>query len=78
MRLDERVVVKFFLGEGTERPEDNGAADVVQLPVQDNYANLTLKTLEGLSWATGHYQFRYFFKVDDDSFVWFASTLQQG
>lgn len=70
--------MKFFLGEGSERPQDYGAADVVQLPVQDNYGNLTLKTLEGLSWAAGHCEFRYFFKVDDDSFVWFAVIITLG
>ena len=52
------------------------APDVLELPVEDGYRELTHKVLGALRWAVQHTRFRYLLKTDDDSFVCVARLLE--
>ncbi|XP_044751522.1 beta-1,3-galactosyltransferase 6 [Coccinella septempunctata] len=47
--------------------------DILFIPIQDSYANLTLKVLKSFEWLNEQYDyglgFKYVLKCDDDSFV---------
>lgn len=61
------VTVRFFVAEGEARDDET---DVVSLPLQDTYRELTRKTVEMLSWALAQSPTTQFIlKADDDTFV---------
>lgn len=76
-----QVEVKFFVGT----PEPGKAAaldqeisehgDIVVLPVEDNYDNLTGKTLELLRWAVFYKRSKFVMKLDDDTYPNFHNLL---
>lgn len=63
----------FFIGHSPyakvrKRVEEEARVfeDVVLLPYQEGYYNLTLKTLAMFQWASQHVKASFVFKADDD------------
>ena len=52
------------------------APDVLELPVEDGYRELTHKVLGALRWSLTQLPFKYLLKTDDDSFVCVARLLE--
>ena len=64
-RLPREMMAVFLMGAGSARRE----ADVVRLPVQDEYSTLPQKVQAFCRHALEHYEFEYLFKCDDDTYV---------
>ncbi|GJD06840.1 Lactosylceramide 1,3-N-acetyl-beta-D-glucosaminyltransferase [Galdieria sulphuraria] len=66
----------FFIGRSSspkvqERVEEEAKVfgDVILLPYQEGYYNLTLKTLAMFQWASQHVNSSFVFKADDDVYL---------
>lgn len=65
--------VEYFFGVGdksaTEVTPIKNEPHVLAFPCADDYSGLREKTLAMLQYAVDHYDFRYLFKCDDDTYV---------
>lgn len=77
-RASERCSVRyiFVVGSGRQPEPRMLASDVLELPVEDGYRQITHKVLGALRWAVERTRFRYLLKTDDDSFVCVARLLE--
>eukprot|EP01112_Ceratiomyxa_fruticulosa_P017964 TRINITY_DN5688_c0_g1_i1.p1 TRINITY_DN5688_c0_g1~~TRINITY_DN5688_c0_g1_i1.p1 ORF type:complete len:392 (+),score=53.46 TRINITY_DN5688_c0_g1_i1:206-1381(+) len=73
---DLQWTYKFFIGD-VERDGDKELLleeqrlhkDIVFLPLEDTYRNLTLKVLQATHYVVQNYDFTFFVKMDDDVFL---------
>lgn len=66
IRKRQGVEAFFVVGGYTENNIKRGQ---LCLAVPDGYEDLSFKTHQMLKWVDAHYDFDYFFKADDDTFV---------
>jgi galactosylxylosylprotein 3-beta-galactosyltransferase len=81
----DEVVIKFSIGIGglhqnslrKLRSEQERFDDLLLLEFHDTYDNLTLKLLNSLTAAHKTYDFAYFYKGDDDTFVMLSQIYKE-
>ncbi|XP_033098040.1 beta-1,3-galactosyltransferase 1-like [Anneissia japonica] len=80
----KKIVTMFLLGNISDqtlvnlvRKENEIHSDILMEDFKDTYANLTLKTIMGMKWATMFCpQAKYVMKTDDDMFVHYGNIIK--
>ena len=72
---------KFFVGEGAEALDEEirNFGDIIVLPVEDKYRNITRKSLLMLQWVSQNckHSTRFFLRIDDDIYLRAVPLLLQ-